>query len=935
MQYLFCTSDLKRILKEINTAGDTCGYSCDGSRLTKSPLVDLLSKLTSPTTVGRERAVKDLVIFAEREDADGNAKRCKDAMRALQMVERTRALFSSLGFREFSTEHTRLTNAEVTSYTRILRFWLKLYMIGKAESFAKHQSVSMFNLVHKQEALPESELYGCELGFFPSTPRQKRFLRKKLIHMKRWSTKRRYQFTQNFLYFKKGCPVSSDEMKAESLSKHRKAMEKVPKANLIDDNKVPDSVERRIKFNNWLTPHDQSLRERVRRICEKVFRNYKHPTEWWTPSPNASFESSSAKGGCLGLATTIDLDEGTNLKVVEKPPKLTEYLLNPWCCCPEREFSGECWGTCFRVGDETEFISLPNRCFVDFPVTSRVEARPVALPEPLKVRVITAESGWCSYALKGAQKSLWECLHRFHWFTLTGRPCCSDDIPRLSIEEIEKGIKWISVDYKAATDNLSKHFTAYVLEQICRICDLPYDLCLESLCGHKIRYTDLVNFKKSYTEIEQQNGQLMGSILSFIVLCICNAAILSLTCSPHQVDFDLAMLVNGDDGLFKGTQDDFKTWAILAGEVGLENSIGKTYFSDEFCVINSELFYRINDNEVADCPYANMTGLSPWSAGSANKIKDPLELASAHKAWIRGFSESGKDIRLAAESLWYRTHYDVLHLTKMDNISWHLRPNLGGLGIPLPLDGSKDDMTVSPYQQFRVRNCIDQLKKKGVVRPYISMDMSELKDESSSEFVSESEGTMRAEALNHIFGGQPLSDTYLGKLPCVPETTVKAAKVIGLTGGLSVRFQCEGQGWLKVQEKQKKLASLGFLQTCFIEKKQPLELADDLRYDLEHRRDFYYHRKMTREFGANRDLKLKDLHRIDVEVLETDWRIKLLIPENEKYPWMQPYRAYLEQVINWRKSPVRLADDQIRIETHLQSGSSVGGDDACHQGRGE
>jgi len=53
---------------------------------------------------------------------------------------------------------------------------------------------------------------------------------------------------------------------------------------------------------------------------------------------------------------------------------------------------------------------------------------------------------------------------------------------------------------------------------------------------------------------------------------------------------DCALLVNGDDCLFKVTQEGYKAWSTFGTMAGLTPSVGKVYFSKHFCNINSTTF---------------------------------------------------------------------------------------------------------------------------------------------------------------------------------------------------------------------------------------------------------------------------------------------------------------------------------------------------------
>jgi hypothetical protein len=87
----------------------------------------------------------------------------------------------------------------------------------------------------------------------------------------------------------------------------------------------------------------------------------------------------------------------------------------------------------------------------------------------------------------------------------------------------------------------------------------------------------------------------MGSLLSFPILCVANAATYGLV---HGIDnlSDVDCVINGDDILFISSYEKIKEWKFVATKMGLEPSIGKNYLSSSFGSINSQLFYRKRNN---------------------------------------------------------------------------------------------------------------------------------------------------------------------------------------------------------------------------------------------------------------------------------------------------------------------------------------------------
>ena len=126
------------------------------------------------------------------------------------------------------------------------------------------------------------------------------------------------------------------------------------------------------------------------------------------------------------------------------------------------------------------------------------------------------------------------------------------------------------------------------------------------------------------------NGQLMGCVFSFIILCLINAAVYraSLERYTGRRFFlrNLPAKINGDDILFKTNSLHYALWCEMIEKVGFEKSVGKNYVSDQFCVINSQYFDVTRD--FCKVPYFNLgwcTGVTKGSGGRFEEGEDGEE----------------------------------------------------------------------------------------------------------------------------------------------------------------------------------------------------------------------------------------------------------------------------------------------------------------------
>jgi len=159
-----------------------------------------------------------------------------------------------------------------------------------------------------------------------------------------------------------------------------------------------------------------------------------------------------------------------------------------------------------------------------------VQAVPVL--EPLKVRVITKGDPWTYWAVQFVQKAMHTHLKNLPQFVALGRPLNGLDIMRsIGTKDIA-----VSGDYSQATDTISIVLTKACTEVVLQILWESKDLSVENY----LKVRDLVHWALyeqivAYPEVRggpqtdpgipavlQMTGQMMGSILSFPILCAIN-----------------------------------------------------------------------------------------------------------------------------------------------------------------------------------------------------------------------------------------------------------------------------------------------------------------------------------------------------------------------------------------------------------------------------
>jgi hypothetical protein len=336
----------------------------------------------------------------------------------------------------------------------------------------------------------------------------------------------------------------------------------------------------------------------------------------------------------------------------------------------------QCHGYDYRVS----YVELRNRFSLVYSsalakaMTESPDVIPVALPEPLKIRVITKGPPLTYFVLKPLQKKMLDIIQRCRVFQLTGKPV-TEQIVQESMRSLQPGEKFKSGDYKAATNNLKSWTSERAARRISLHLKLSPELTelfVRSLTGHI-----LPNGRK------QRNGQLMGSVTSFPILCIINAALTRWAMEigeNRSLKLDrLRLLINGDDVVFPINKIGEEAWKSITSAAGLEESVGKSFYSEYFLTINSReyLVHDIslgNKVELREIKHMNMGLLSGMERGSSKITLS--NIGSFHSEMIQQCPES------------WLTKANLLFIIKnrslLDTagcIPWYMPKWLGGIGL--------------------------------------------------------------------------------------------------------------------------------------------------------------------------------------------------------------------------------------------------------------
>jgi hypothetical protein len=242
--------------------------------------------------------------------------------------------------------------------------------------------------------------------------------------------------------------------------------------------------------------------------------------------------------------------------------------------------------TLYNVDQEiyvnNNYVHLKEKNQLFFPLIPNSETIPnvrtSAVSKPLGTRMVTMGSEEL-HVLKPFQVAMWKTLGTYKKFQATHGIELSKILPILGERESDQFI--LSGDYESATDGMNMDLSNAILNGILSQIDHePTKRWAVYENGqHRIHYP-------SWTGIDpiiQTTGQLMGSLLSFPLLCLANDLITDLAGITKK------KLINGDDLLAHANIHQINEWKRIGTICGMKPSVGKNYTSRLFGTFNSQL----------------------------------------------------------------------------------------------------------------------------------------------------------------------------------------------------------------------------------------------------------------------------------------------------------------------------------------------------------
>jgi hypothetical protein len=329
-----------------------------------------------------------------------------------------------------------------------------------------------------------------------------------------------------------------------------------------------------------------------------------------------------------------------------------------------------------------------------------IKTKRVPILEPFKVRVVSMGEAAPYQVARNYQRCLWDLLQTIPAFQLTGRPLGPEDIEEVCFFARKMNVYSciVSGDYSAATDNLHPVLCEAAIERICYRLRVPMEdviVLLRALTGHEV-------------DGERQVwGQLMGSPVSFPLLCLLNAAVTRRELEKaYGVKIPLVdeagrspFRVNGDDILFCLPPGSYQDWCCSVTRAGLTPSVGKNFISREYAILNSETYSVAEDwdrDYVANVTLIptlklNLLHSIPKIAESSGQTVVSAIRSERNDAWKKGGSIRDRCLDLIAgyspeQQDWLMCRflrYNKEFLNSLPPVSWFVAEDKGGLGLPV------------------------------------------------------------------------------------------------------------------------------------------------------------------------------------------------------------------------------------------------------------
>jgi hypothetical protein len=479
--------------------------------------------------------------------------------------------------------------------------YAKYYCAGKAIKLLKFHTTYLF-AAHSKNETPRApfDLEGAVPGVLAGGWVYKtchRLMRGHLSDLAR---------AADVLYSKYGMPKATEDFVKRTLEAHEKALTTPPSVE------APYTmlVRKTDKFGNEshnLIPAtreaEKAIKRSIQTVANAVFKD--KPFNWrhLVPKPSSCFERNTKNGGqiyeLLGTFTELEDERGAF-----SPSDYLEASPFDFSMVEVRPGEVKVFSISSRKVELVRRFEAYCGAVVEDRLDDWLSARQFGILEPLKCRVILMAQAVEMYMCTALQRWMHGVMKKVPIFHFIGAPDTVEEISEIFDVDLEENaevgelldLEYVSGDYEAATDNIRGEFSSWAWSCVASSAAILNKNIVE--LGHKCltRHEIYPALSRREPDIgkRQENGQSMGSPMSFPILCLVNAACWLTAYGsgehPERLLWHGPVRVNGDDIVFRGPKKVYEPWWALNTVAGLRPSIGKNYRSRRFVNIDSHTY---------------------------------------------------------------------------------------------------------------------------------------------------------------------------------------------------------------------------------------------------------------------------------------------------------------------------------------------------------
>jgi hypothetical protein len=269
-------------------------------------------------------------------------------------------------------------------------------------------------------------------------------------------------------------------------------------------------------------------------------------------------------------------------------------------------------GVNLKRGSGVLYAKIAYEKYMDSLQTKRLASplptlRACSVPDAGKYRIITIDSVNAK-CLKPVQMALHAHLKSIPTFEFIGREYDGT----MPAKPDGPSYKVLSIDYSNATDGVDGSFMVRLITEIIERSGSFELNCLLNVCIQELSLNRRID--NPSVGFYQRRGTLMGSLLSFPLLCLWNDSIIRKSGIRGH-------LICGDDAICYATEQQYNHWSFLSQQIGCKQTPGKSFFSNRF-----GSFCSIYNNGKKKIDHVN-TGLffAPLSGSCYNRIPEKFQ----------------------------------------------------------------------------------------------------------------------------------------------------------------------------------------------------------------------------------------------------------------------------------------------------------------------